>query len=389
MVKYGKGRYTKEEREMATKCPKCGGELIQTTPEIAKCKGCGAAFKRKAPVAKGTSANNVDKENPKQQSKKGTKKSKKKGGILKWLILVIVIALIGAVGYFAWREAEGNLLSEELTISEDFVGETTQEELDDKAKEGYYNSAKLNSDGSVTISMTKSQRRKILKETEKSIQDSLDKMVSSEEYPNFTSIKANKNFTEFTVKTKSEKLDISESFSAMVLYIYGGMYNGLIGEEIDNVSVTFVNDETGNIIDTLNSKDMESGQQSNADTGGGEAEDMLVTIKDWYVGEIWNNFVDFDWYRTTGKDSTGSDIDIEFAFNSFLGSYALKEEYNSYINSLPEEYAELKDVWSKMNEQIELIYQDLNTNGVAQGQPDLNLDLLRQYSERFYELIDG
>ena len=324
---------------MATKCPKCGGELIQTTPEIAKCKGCGAAFKRKGTVAKGG-----DKSDTKQKSKKGTKKSKKKGGVLKWFALVIVIALIGTGGYFAWREVEGNLLTEEMTISADFMGGITQEELDKKVKEGYYNSAKINSDGSVTFSMTKSQHRKILKDTEKSINDSLDKMVGSEEYPNFTSISANKNFTEFKVKTKSEQLDMLESFSVMAFYIYGGMYNGFIGEEVDNICVTFINDETEDIIETLNSKDMKIEEDSDDESEEKESDDMLETIKSWYVGEIWNNFVDFDWYRTTGKDSTGSDIDIEFAFNSFLGSYALKEEYNSYINSLSEGYAELKDV---------------------------------------------
>ena len=241
---------------MATKCPKCGGELIQTTPEIAKCKGCGAAFKRQAPIAK-----NGDKSGVKQQNKrKGTNKPKKKGGILKWFALIIVIALVGSGGYFAWRMVEGNLLSEEMTISSDFMGGITQKELDDKTKEGYYNFAKLNSDGSVTFTMTKSQHRKILKDTEKSINDGLDKMVRSEEYPNFTSISANENFTEFTVKTKSEQLDMVEYFSVMVFYIYGGMYNGFIGEEVDNISVTFVNDETGDIIETLNSKDMEGVQ---------------------------------------------------------------------------------------------------------------------------------
>ena len=50
---------------MAMKCPKCGGELAQTTPEIAKCKGCGAAFKRKGALAK-----NGDKNSAKKQGKR-------------------------------------------------------------------------------------------------------------------------------------------------------------------------------------------------------------------------------------------------------------------------------------------------------------------------------
>lgn len=373
---------------MAIKCPKCGGELVQATPEIAKCKKCGAAFKRKAPVAKGGSANNNNKSSAKQQNKrKSTKKRKKKGGILKWIVTVIVIALIGVGGYFAWEKIGGNLLSEELTIPADFMEGTTQEELDTNVKDGYYNSAKINSDGSVTFSMTKAQHKKIIKDTRKSLNESLDKLVGSKEYPNFTSVSANKDFTEFTIKTKSKELDMQESFSVMAFYMYGGMYNAFSGKEVDNISITFVNNETGDTIETYNSKDMGSETGGNVESSGNETENMLSTIKKWYTGEIWNKFVDFDAFRETGKDCTGSDIDIEFAYAGFLKSYELKEQYDSYINSLPEEYGELKDVWSKMNEQIELAYQDLEKNGVSVGKPELELDLLRQYSEKFYELI--
>ncbi len=138
-------------------------------------------------------------------------------------------------------------------------------------------------------------------------------------------------------------------------------------------------------------KDMETKEETNKNSkiqsNERETDSVLRKIQNWYTGEIWNNFVDFDAYRETGKDCTGSDIDIEFVYNNFIESYKHKDEYDSYINSLTEEYGGLKKIWGKMNEQIELIYQDLEANGVTQGREGLELDLLRQYSEKFYELI--
>ena len=47
-----------------------------------------------------------------------------------------------------------------------------------------------------------------------------------------------------------------------------------------------------------------------------------------------------------------------------------------------------KKAWSKMNEQIELIYNDLQENGIKEGSPRFSLDLLRQYSDAFYSYIN-
>lgn len=143
----------------------------------------------------------------------------------------------------------------ELTMPADLVGETTQEELDkDAAEYGY--KVTLNDDGSATYTMTKSQHRKILEDMKESFNQELNKMIGSEDYPNFTKIEVNDNFTEFTVTTKSTELDLNESFSTIAFYMYGGMYNVFSGDDVDNVSVTFVNSDSGEVIETANSSDM-------------------------------------------------------------------------------------------------------------------------------------
>lgn len=155
-------------------------------------------------------------------------------------------------------EVDENLFSVELTIPADFVGETTQEELDSIATEKGFKSIVLHDDGSATYTMTKAQHKEMMDEMADSINSSLAEMVGSENYPNFTGIKTNDNFTEFTITTKSTELDMSESFSVITFYMYGGMYNIFNGTPVDNVSVTFINADSGEVISSSNSAD--SGQ---------------------------------------------------------------------------------------------------------------------------------
>lgn len=152
---------------------------------------------------------------------------------------------------------EENLFSVEITIPADFVGEQTQEDLDNFSKENGFKSVVLNEDGSATYTMTKKQHEDMLSEMRQQLNSNLEELIGSVDYPNFTKIEANDNFTEFKITTKSTELDIAESFSVMAFYMYGGMYNVFSGEEVDNINVKFINESTGELIVESNSKDME------------------------------------------------------------------------------------------------------------------------------------
>ena len=143
-----------------------------------------------------------------------------------------------------------------LTIPKDFVGDTTQEKLDESVKEKGYKSATLNADGSVTYVMTKSQHKEMMDGITESINQSLSEMVGSTEYPNITAVTANDDFTSFTITTKNAEPDMSESFAVIGLYMYGGMYAIFNGETADNIHVDFVNADSGEIISSANSEDM-------------------------------------------------------------------------------------------------------------------------------------
>ena len=144
-----------------------------------------------------------------------------------------------------------------LTIPSDYIGDATQEELSKEAEANGYKIV-LNDDGSATYTMSKSQHKKMMEELSDSINTALTDMVGSEDYPNFTDIKANDDFTQFTITTKSEELNLKESVSVMGFYMYGGMYNVFNGTTVDNVHVDFVNADTGEIISSSDSKDMAS-----------------------------------------------------------------------------------------------------------------------------------
>lgn len=154
-------------------------------------------------------------------------------------------------------EVEKELFDVTLTIPSDYVGEASQDELDKQAQEYGYKVV-LNDDGSATYTMTKSQHKKMLSDLTENINSSLSEMVGSKEYPNITDISANKDFTSFTVTTKSTELDMGESFSVISLYMYGGMYNVFSGDEVDNIHVDFINADTGELITSSDSSDMKS-----------------------------------------------------------------------------------------------------------------------------------
>ncbi len=152
-------------------------------------------------------------------------------------------------------EVEQQLFDVTITIPADYVESTTQEELDEAVKEHGYK-ATLNEDGSATYVMTKSQHKEMMDELTSSMQESLDSMAGSEEYPNITSVTANSDFTEFTVTTTNSKPDLTESFSVMAFYMYGGMYNIFNGTEVDNIHVDFVNADSGEVISSSDSSSL-------------------------------------------------------------------------------------------------------------------------------------
>lgn len=154
-------------------------------------------------------------------------------------------------------EVDQNLFTVEITVPADFLGEgITQESLDADAAASNYISAKLNDDGSVTYVMTKAVHDEMMVGVRDNIQQALDEMVGSEEFPSFTKVEANDDFTQFTVETTSTELGLVESFSVLGFYMFGGMYHAFNGTQVDDIAVTFINADTGDTVGEAHSSDM-------------------------------------------------------------------------------------------------------------------------------------
>lgn len=161
-------------------------------------------------------------------------------------------------------DVDKGLLNVEITIpaeTAEYYGFNfeSQEEADAYAKEQGFKSATLGEDGSVTIVMSRSQHKKTMEGLSKTIDEALQEMIGSEDYPNITAVEHNDNYTSFTVTTKSEELGFNESFSVLSFYIYGGMYNSFNGTPADNIHVDFINEASGEVIDSFDSENMGDG----------------------------------------------------------------------------------------------------------------------------------
>jgi len=158
-------------------------------------------------------------------------------------------------------EVDEGLLTTEITVPAEYFADEegnpamTQEELDAGAADGTYESATLNDDGSVTYVMTKAQHQQMLDDMAAGIDEALATIPGSEDYPCVTAVSHNDDFTTFTVTTTNAEPDMNESFSMYVYWFYGAYYNSLVGDADANITVEFVNADSGEVIGSYDSAD--------------------------------------------------------------------------------------------------------------------------------------
>ena len=149
-------------------------------------------------------------------------------------------------------DVDEGLLTVTITMPADLIGEISQEEIDKMVEENGYISATLNDDGSLSCTMTKEMLEETAESYDKSFQESLD----SGNYPNIISITHNDDFTDFTIEYSADEGSLADSFFVLSLYAAGGFYGIIAGNVPENVHVSYVNSETGDIIQEANSNNM-------------------------------------------------------------------------------------------------------------------------------------
>ena len=157
-------------------------------------------------------------------------------------------------------DVDKGLFDVTITFPADFATDITQEEIDQQVADGKVHSGhgQINEDGSVTYVMSKDQHKAIVDGISESIQSTLDGMVGTEDYPNFTAIDHNVDYTNFTITTttKPGETAISDSMSVLIFATCGQTYGIVSGDIPENIHVDFVNADSGELVTSWDSENM-------------------------------------------------------------------------------------------------------------------------------------
>ena len=116
--------------------------------------------------------------------------------------------------------------------------------------------ANLNEDGSVTFVMLESVQKKYLEDLKAAIRESCGELINEMEA--ISAIEYNDDVTSFTITTSSERVTLVEAALALGLLTSSGMYHVFSGAEVDNIHIEYVNVENGEVIHSIDSKDLGS-----------------------------------------------------------------------------------------------------------------------------------
>lgn len=142
--------------------------------------------------------------------------------------------------------------SGEETASDDVeIHETPEEYCNRIVKEDGYLSAVPNTDGSVTLTMTKAKRSEMMAEMKQSIDDNIQKSIGDDGFQSIKEVTYNDDVTEFTVKVDREAFEGSwDGLSALTYAFCGAAYQYYSGVSDPRVVVNYIDADTGEVIST-------------------------------------------------------------------------------------------------------------------------------------------
>lgn len=147
----------------------------------------------------------------------------------------------------------------ELTLPAEYIGDATQEQLTQTAKELGYQSITLNADGSATYIMTEAQHEVMLGDMRNSLKQAVAQMIGSADYPSFSNVTVDDDFTKFMITTINTSCTSEEDQAVLNLIMYSGIYHIFKGEAAESVRVDVVNIDSNDIIYYYDSAEAQSG----------------------------------------------------------------------------------------------------------------------------------
>lgn len=91
---------------------------------------------------------------------------------------------------------------------------------------------------------------------------------------------------------------------------------------------------------------------------------------------IWNElFCNVSHYFDNGKDSIGEEFDFDKAMKKADLIMSKKDEYDTFMNNLSDDYKELKEVWNKILPETEKLYDKLKKDRPTAMDEDYDFDV--------------
>jgi len=136
-----------------------------------------------------------------------------------------------------------------ISVPAELAGITSEKDLKDQFSGDGYLDARLTDEGVVLLTMTREKHTALVADTERSIRESLDAMTAAEDN-RFTKIEVNGDFTHYTVYLPGEELQPGENFYTISLLFSSDLYYVVLGQEVPEVTVDYVNELSGEVIYT-------------------------------------------------------------------------------------------------------------------------------------------
>lgn len=151
-------------------------------------------------------------------------------------------------------EVDKGLLNVTITLPASmFEGEDIDKEVEEIKEEGIKD-VKVNDDGSMTVKMTKTKHKELVKEVKDTVLEYFEELKASEDTPSINDVKYDDNFKEVTLEVDKKKFE--ESFDSMAVFgvamttaMYH-IYEGVPAEEV-NFKINAKDSGTGEIFNTI------------------------------------------------------------------------------------------------------------------------------------------
>lgn len=157
-------------------------------------------------------------------------------------------------------ETDEKLLSVEITLPASLFEGQDMASFDTAAyvEEQGFLSAKVNEDGSLTVTMTKSKHNELLDEMATSLDTSFAEFANSEDTPYIKEITHNDDFTAVTMKVDKAAYENAFDLTPLAIGISVAMYQAFTETEY-HVEISIVDVATGDTINTITYPDALNG----------------------------------------------------------------------------------------------------------------------------------